>query len=479
MGSNISKSNDKPSSGIILDLSYVANNGTLTANGVDIKGDMSISTSSSSSPVGKWYGTTALTPMSASLDFLTHTVDLTITKSDATTVTYSDIPMTDPSVTGFRGFYSYCGRGLSATAVKDATTYLVDREEQVSMKEYTVNYIFNDTTVNTVTGTEAVGNTVEADSNFTAEDGIRYFATDEAVLTMVITADGDNILNIPVREAYTYTATITESVDNTVLATAENVVEGDDVSLYYPKYYVKDGVAYASSANNNEYRAVCSYDEQSKVITYSATDYDNVVYYAECEDVVADGWYVYTDTARMAGGAGGRGSAVITTLPAGVYELNYAARGNGLPTATVKAGDEVISEAEVHGYVTYGTAEFILTEDTEISISLPVSNAGVDYVLINKTGDYVPLPSAVDAELAEDFDDETAEDAATGASIWTATINGTGATYSTITATAADDTVATGTYDATTISGDADVSVIVVVNKMASLLKPIVVSVAE
>ena len=89
------------------------------------------------------------------------------------------------------------------------------------------------------------------------------------------------------------------------------------------------------------------------------------------------------------------------------------------------------------------------------------------------------LPSDVEAECTENFNDTTLSDGEQGASIWQGTILGTGTAYEQITATATDKDgkTAVGTYSETTISGDVSVEVIVVINRMKELLESVVLSV--
>ena len=188
-----------------------------------------------------------------------------------------------------------------------------------------------------------------------------------------------------------------------------------------------------------------------------------------------------------------------------VVELNASVTGhsadNGgsvLESATLTVGDTTYTDVPISGDMTvsfntltgavtvsYAGLEYTGTTEETALTSVTMGSSNQLYVAISSVkvsgADAPELPIDVPASLVEDFADEAAEDSATGASIWTATISGTGATYKTITATAiaADDTVATGTTDVTTVTTTGDVSVIVVVNKMYSLLKSIVISVAE
>ena len=102
-----------------------------------------------------------------------------------------------------------------------------------------------------------------------------------------------------------------------------------------------------------------------------------------------------------------------------------------------------------------------------------------DYDLTFELTEAKALPSDVEAECTENFNDATLSDGEYGASVWEGTIEGTGTSYEKITATATDKDgkEAMGTYSETTISGNANVAVIVVINRMKELLESVVLSV--
>ncbi len=511
MGSNEKKQNSAPSSNVILDIALTSYAGAITANGTDIATSVPISKDTSKAPSGKNYGNTALTPMSASLDFVSHTIDLTITKYDAesetgtTEVTYSDIPMVDATVTGFRGFYSLTGRSLGVTAVKDVTTYLVDREVAVTTAGYTVKFVDeNGTEIKTaVTDREGqVGDSVlasESDLVDIVYNNQNYIYRSGNAEIVIDNDAAKNVITLVFGLPNTYKANVTAAYGE---ASAEklvdniDVVEHESLTYNYPRYKIVDGVLYniarAAMQSGTYYgKSVSSITgEINDTIPYTAQTV-NAVFYGEGEDILTER-NVANNTVRCSNGKGGDVSekTAIVTLPAGVYKIESAVWGGGKneenqSTYKITAGEVAELELKTTGsLVEKTTEEFTITKDTVVEIEKIVtgtSAACVDYILIIKTGDYVAptLPAEVtaNADDAVDF----AEAGSDAASLWNATITGTGATYNKINAkvtlVGSEVEPKTASAELTNITTTGDVTVFVVVNKAKADIASVVLSV--
>ncbi len=382
------------------------------------------------------------------------------------------------------------GGGVSTTNNEYLKSIKVTQTTQtVATADYTINYVLDEDTVKTVTDTNVVGNTVDAETVFT-ENGVKYFVTDDATTSMTLVA-GENILNVPVRVANNYTVTVnaTGTVSQT-LKTIENVVEGETASYKYPRYIVNGSTlnqVVLSRYDQGFQGSVSNVTADTTAdITYAEVADTTVAYYSEAEDIegavaatsgnipvrCSDGTAAYFPDDAETEEAD---STIITTLPAGKYVLTAGTFGNTGAEFVFSAGDNVILTANTLGYFAEATGdEFTLTEDTVITVAAE-GNAGsspkvIDYVLIKKTGDVVPV---VTANLEADFADETATDAQ-GASVWSAIVNGEGTLDVVVTDTEGNVGAVSGN---TTVSGGADVSVIIIVNKMASLLDSVLVSI--
>ncbi len=500
MGSNVAKSNNVPSSNVILDIALGSYAGTITANGTDISKSVPVSKDTSKAPHGKNYGNTALTPMSASLDFLNYTVDLTISTYDSesqttSTVTYSDLPMVDATVTGFRGFYSLTGRALGVTAVKDVTTYLVDREETVLTAGYTVKYVdeSGNEIKTAVTDREGqVGDSVSAaeadlaDIVYNNQNYIYRSGNEE------ITLENDaakNVITLVFGLPNTYKANVTAAYgENSTEKLVDNIdiVEHENLTYNYPKYKMVDGVLYnvarGAMQSSTYYGKIVSSvtGEINDTVPYTALT-DNAVFYGEGEDVLTER-NVANNTVRCSNGKGGDVSekTEIVTLPAGVYKIESAVWGGGKNEANqstyrITVGEVASLELKTTGsLVQQTTEEFTITEDTVVAVEKTItgtSAACVDYILITKTGDYTPATATYE-QVGEDYATETGDESVDAASVFKLTITaGTDAITSVgVKVNGVEANEGTIALDQTVITGGSTVFA-VVVNAAASEVK--------
>ena len=219
-----------------------------------------------------------------------------------------------------------------------------------------------------------------------------------------ITADAtaaNNVITLVFREAATYNYTINASVaEQTFEVTTGSNFEGEIIEYNYPRYYNIDGTLYEIPNNGSAgwYKSSFTLSEANQVVTvtgYAAnSDHQNIVYLEEAEKIegltVANetNAHIRTSMGQIARNAGEE-PVTITTLPAGKYKLSSTVWGSSGTDFLFKAGDQTVLSISTQGYSEDKTGEeFTLTEETAITLDPTESGSrGIDYVLIEKTGD--------------------------------------------------------------------------------------------
>lgn len=282
-----------------------------------------------------------------------------------------------------------------------ATTYTVECKDATGAE--IASY-----TIPTIAGIDVDGS--EYAKDFT-KDGQKYIyvsgnktiTTEESAASNVIT------LLFRTAEDWTYTAKATDGQqDIKTLATGE-VKEGDAASFIYPYYLNIDGKLYNKLETNKSflYTFTPQSNNATENLTYDATKIENVVFFSEAEDI--ETLNAVTSTYLPERFSAGRGAYAldeakkIVTLPAGVYKLTAQIMGTASEcTFTFKAGEQTIWENVTSSqsfYVGAGISgeEFTLTQETDIMLqpgggdgsNSRVTNS-VDFIYIQKTGEYVP-----------------------------------------------------------------------------------------
>lgn len=288
------------------------------------------------------------------------------------------------------------GGGIIAAFVmeKDASTETVD---------YTINYVFGDETVKTVSGNSAVGTTINADDVvWNADNTQKYFAADDATTSIELSSSAsDNVLTVELREASTVSYSINAVSGETTLfeIASGSVFEGESASYGYPQYYAKDGVLYKSSKyNTNPWwggNFVPTAENGNLNISYSVEIESGVVFCEEGENIESltpvTGGNTDIRASNRAGGYAAS-NAVITTLPAGTYKLCAATYGNAGTTFSFNAGGVTVMEITTSGNPVHTESEEFTLKGTVDIIVPQAGNAGnspktIDYIYIVKTGD--------------------------------------------------------------------------------------------
>lgn len=213
-----------------------------------------------------------------------------------------------------------------------------------------------------------------------------------------------NVITLKFREAATYKYTVKNNINN--YAVSGTAFEGENATVAFSRYTLKDGVLYEANAISQQYNLTFAVNEDNivKTINYQKTSIDNVVYYSETEDIS-------TLTSTNAGyipircsngqGAYAAKNAVITKLPAGTYTLTTAVFGNSSENFNFNfyAGENNVFSITTTGSLSEGTSSsFRLTEPTDIILK-QAGNAGrspkvLDYIIIRQEAATVSVSEA-------------------------------------------------------------------------------------
>ena len=303
--------------------------------------------------------------------------------------------------------------GLQTTSTKSgsstsqlASLVVSQCEQEVTIADYTINYIYNEEIIKTVGGTISVGSTVYANSPVTISD-TRYYAKDGELTSMEITS-GTNVLNVEYRRAETFGYTV-KAIDGSSNVLDDNlasgsVTEGDGTTVKYPRYVLSGTTLYASGSGQVTYSTTFTPDAANYVknITYNSGTVSNVVFYTEGETV--SGASVATNDARASlGRMGYTGSADTyldaATLTPGKYVI-YLRGQNG--NSASRTFNFKVGETNVFtGSIPNGTntdlysSEFTVNSNSTLSFACVGSQqSGIDYFYIVKTGELKSISAA-------------------------------------------------------------------------------------
>ena len=284
---------------------------------------------------------------------------------------------------------------------------VMEKDESVQTADYTINYVCDNVTVKTISGTGAVGSSIIIESSFFVE-GVKYI-TDEGQAAQLVIAAGTNELSINVHVADTYAYTANATFEEAVVAkVAEgSVYAGEEASLIIPGLVNNNGSLIrktSSDAKSYVYKFTPEANNHIENIAYAATDFTDVVFFSEAEDIetlepVTSGYL----PERFSAGKGAYAkdeAKVITNLAPGKYKLTAHIMGTqSVATFTFKAGETTIWENATSNQSFYiGTGitgeEFTIEQATDITLE-PAGGDGssskvvnsVDFIFIQKTGD--------------------------------------------------------------------------------------------
>ena len=327
-------------------------------------------------------------------------------KSEDGATTYAsaeNVALTNTDYTTVAFGYRKAG-GVSTTNKENLKSVKITQTAQtVETADYTINYLLNGegTPVKVITGTIAVGASVETEANFFVDE-VKYFRADGQPTSVTVTSENKEF-NINIRLAATYNYTIQSNLGTTV-ATGTGL-EGESFRVGYPRYQLADNVLYQAAVDNKEYRTTVtlSADNVSKTVNYTAVADVNAVFYTEAEDV--EGVTVVTNDnipvrASNAKAAVTNDDVTITTLPAGKYKFHvgiFTSKSNYSGFAVnFGIGNEVFAASFTAVNLTeVASEEYELQIPSAITFMGNSSNgAQFDYMWIEKTGDAAPFTPA-------------------------------------------------------------------------------------
>lgn len=306
------------------------------------------------------------------------------------------------------------GGSVSWTLANYITTITVSEAEKAAAESanYTINYIFGETTVKSETGTGSAGAEITAEAAITV-DGVKYLCTADVAPSLTLAA-GENALNVPVRLPYTATLNVTTTVGAGEPSTVTtNLVETDDKSCAwtyaYPYCVESEGAYYIADVTTSfgETGTFTDGETINKSVTYSTTN-DNIIFYAEPNQATPGTNIAYSNgnTGYISGGVHYDSNQVLRlgTLPAGTYMLLVNVTAD--PNRNVVLGDCTDTSVFPTAIVTFtGTGLqsqiFTLTEDTPISIS--GKDQGGGKFNQSSTLDYIILKKIVSMSIVGDF----------------------------------------------------------------------------
>ena len=304
----------------------------------------------------------------------------------------------------------YTGNVTGGKSIKmDNLKIIVTKDNSIEYANYTIKRVCNNNVIGQTQSNGIVGNNPELDNSYkdnyyNEDNSIKYIYVSDDAASKTVAEDGSTVVTVTYREAAKYNYTVNNDInDNSVIGTA---FEGDEATVAFSKYILKDGVLYETNAINQQYNLTFAVNENNtvKTINYKKTSIDNVVYYSETEDISTltstNAGYI---PIRCSNGQGAYAAtdAVITKLPAGTYTLTTAVFGNSSENFNFNfyAGENNVFSITTTGSLSEGTSSsFRLTEPTDIILK-QAGNAGrspkvLDYIIIKQEAATVSVSNA-------------------------------------------------------------------------------------
>lgn len=338
-----------------------------------------------------------------------------INKADNTTI-FERATVGGASATGGLGNIVFITKrynanfGIDNIVVRDLEA---DDVPVITPTTYTIKYvdesnaqIAEDKVVDSYVGAENItASALETAAIYYNDQKYLYSSGNEAI-TLVKDASS-NVITLVYRKAnsYTYTVNAVDADKNILkaLISSENGFEEDVIYARYPVYVLVDGELWTCPATSQSFKKSFTLTENNQVyeITYTKSDINNVVYYAEGEEV--EGMTVYqkgnSDARSSKAGMGYAANDVtFTTLEPGKYVLTFVQYNAGSAAGTmtfVVGGNEFSQTTSSSNWTSKTFDEFTLNATSDLVLKAGGNeNLGVDFVYIQKTGDVV-LPETV------------------------------------------------------------------------------------
>ena len=245
--------------------------------------------------------------------------------------------------------------------------YLYSEKSKEQLYTYTVNYKFNDEVIKTDSAKVPASTVITAETFFTV-GAQKYYITAAEAPTLTVTAEGENVLDVPVRAANIYNVSVNAAGEVSKNFVTDTVVEGESYTYTIPRYIEDNGTVYeAAKLSNGSYYKESMTNvtaDYSKDVTYTKA-YENVVVFDELDgstdksaDVRASNGSSYNNTAYTS-----------ATLSAGTYVavVGFANVGRN---STLTVGGTTLIDAKTatkNAWVTYTTEEFTVEDGATLS----------------------------------------------------------------------------------------------------------------
>lgn len=385
--------------------------GTMTAGGVDIKNKVySVGTNNHEFSMKGNRGTTGVVKLNLRLNFTTQQAIFSLSRTNGDVlIKEQKVPFENES-NSLYGLFVHGGKSFGGNYVDDLKVWTVTSTEVTKTADYTIKYICEGQEIkNSLKYTGIVGEEISIKNSdkedfYNEDNSIKYIYVSDDAASKTVAKDGSTVVTVTYREAAKYNYTVNNDInDNSVIGTA---FEGDEATVAFSKYILKDGVLYETNAINQQYNLTFAVNENNtvKTINYKKTSIDNVVYYSETEDISTltstNAGYI---PIRCSNGQGAYAAkdAVITKLPAGTYTLTTAVFGNSSENFNFNfyAGKNNVFSITTTGSLSEGTSSsFRLTEPTDIILK-QAGNAGrspkvLDYIIIRQEAATVSVSDA-------------------------------------------------------------------------------------
>ena len=399
--------------------------GTITAGGVDIKDKVySVGVNNHEFSMSGKRGTTGVVKLNLRLNFTTQQAIFSLSRTNGDVLIENQKVSFENESNSLYGLFVHGGKSFGGNYVDDLKVWTVTSTEVTKTADYTIKYVCEGQEVKkSLKYTGVVGEEIsvkDKDNFYNEDNSIKYIYVSDDAASKTVAEDGSTVVTVTYREAQKYNYTVNNNInDNSVIGTA---FEGDNATVEFPRYTLKDGVLYEANAISQQYKLTFAVNENNtvKTINYKETSIDNVAYYSEAEDISTltstNAGYI---PIRCSSGKAAYAAtdAVITKLPAGTYKLTTAVFGNRSENFNFNfyAGENNVFSITTTGSLSEGTSSsFTLTEPTDIILK-QAGNAGrspkvLDYIIIRQEAETVSVSAAGYATYATKHNVEVPED---------------------------------------------------------------------
>ncbi len=285
---------------------------------------------------------------------------------------------------------------------------------------YIVRELDSENQIDTITyksaivGTEVSASTTDK-GNFYF-DGVKYVYVSGGDKTITVDEDNTkNYIHLTFKEADKIEYTINSSLG--YMLSGGFSYAGDAVKYAYPRYQELNGSLYQSSVNGKEYTNTFTPTAENSVavVNYNASNIDNIVF---CNDgeFIQGFEEVKTGNLPVRGSNGAAGFTTedvnIVSLPAGKYKMVVGAftSKQSQQNLNFTVGGTAYTASSSSNLSENTSPEFTLTGETNDVVflgSTSSADAQLDYIYIQKTGDYnyfeieTSLPDTITVTLGE------------------------------------------------------------------------------